>query len=163
MKIVWKPVHGFEGRYEVSNIGQVRSLVHRFGSRYVPRVLAQRLDTKGYVTVRLYDGDGKSVYAKVHRLVAFAFIPNHEKLLTVNHKDEVKTNNCVENLEWMTVYDNIAYSCAKDYVFVSPSGEEVHVHNLSKFCRDNKLTVSNMNKVHTGGRKQHKGWTKWAI
>ncbi|CAM0028572.1 HNH endonuclease [Vibrio phage D529] len=161
MTIEWRPVRGLEGRYEVSNTGLVRSLKNSYGKERV-LVLSQRLDGKGYPQVRLYTGsNGESVYPKVHRLVASHFLVNENNLATVNHIDEVKTNNNVSNLEWMSNEDNVAYSCAKSYKFTSPNGDLVVIHNLRKFCKDNNLTDANMNKVNSGERKQHKGWTKW--
>lgn len=106
-KEIWKPVAGYEGLYEVSSEGNVRSLKSgRWRNRR--KILTPRKIDNGYHLVALCkDGAGKQMY--VHRLVAQAFIPNPNNLETVNHKDEVKTNNNVSNLEWMTQKDNINY------------------------------------------------------
>lgn len=103
-KEIWKPVAGYEGLYEVSNEGNVRSLKSgRWRNRR--KILTPRKIDNGYHLVALCkDGTGKQMY--VHRLVAQAFIPNPNNLETVNHKDEVKTNNNVSNLEWMSHKDN---------------------------------------------------------
>ena len=94
----WKPIIGFEGRYLVSDSGQVWSL--RGG-----RALKPTIDKYGYEKVALYDGR-KGNHRTVHRLVAQAFIPNPNNLPTVNHINEDKTDNRVNNLEWASIADN---------------------------------------------------------
>ena len=101
MKEIWKPIEGT--RYEVSNTGKIRSLDYKRSGKI--RELKPAADPKGYMkTMLLINGKNKTV--KVHRLVAKAFIPNPDNLPQVNHKDGDKRNNCVENLEWITNYDN---------------------------------------------------------
>ena len=99
----WKAIAGYEGLYEVSDQGRVKSL--KYGKE---KILKPQKNRGGYLKVVLYkDGHAKTV--KVHRLVAEAFIPNPNNLETINHKDEVKTNNAVSNLEWMSQKDNNNY------------------------------------------------------
>ena len=102
---IWKPIEGYEGFYEVSNCGRVKSVEHviirRNGS---PRPIREKLIhssmlPNGYLHVTLYK-DCKQKHFHVHRLVAKAFIPNPNNLPEINHKDEYKTNNHVDNLEW---------------------------------------------------------------
>ena len=101
----WRPIPGYEGLYEVSNDGQVRSLF-----RY-KKVLKPHL-RNGYHNFQLFkDKVGK--YIGAHRLVAMAFIPNPDGLPFVNHKDECRTNNSVENLEWCTPEYNFMYGTAR--------------------------------------------------
>lgn len=100
----WKPIEGYGGKYEVSNLGRVRQ-----GEKSVN----QYKDGKGYLRVSLYK-DGAERNVKVHRLVALAFIPNPENLPMVNHKDEVKTNNRVDNLEWCDNKYNCNYGTIKE-------------------------------------------------
>lgn len=115
MEEIWKPIKGFEGHYEVSNYGRIRSLdyysVMRDGRRKTVkgRIMSQIPDRYGYPCVNLYDENHKMKHLTVHRLVAIAFIPNPNNLPVINHKDEDKTNNCVENLEWCTVKYNVNY------------------------------------------------------
>ena len=102
----WKPVEGYEGRYEVSNFGRVRSFAQdsRGG-----KIKAGHPTHKGYRHILLYDGRGGKRWYPIHRLVAAAFLPNPGNLPQVNHKDEVKTNNRVDNLEWYTNDYNMNY------------------------------------------------------
>lgn len=120
VEVVRKSVKGYEGYYEVDQFGRVYSLdrtifVNGNGRQYnkplKSRQLKQGLHTKGYKTVALTkDGKTKSLF--VHRLVAEAFIPNENNLPMVNHKDEDRTNNFVENLEWCTASYNRTYGNA---------------------------------------------------
>ena len=106
----WRPIEGYEGLYEVSNTGQVRSL-DRYDNRNCFRkgkVLSPIKDTDDYLKVNLYC-NGKNKKCLVHRLVALTFIPNPDGLPQVNHKDEDKTNNSVDNLEWCTEKYNCNY------------------------------------------------------
>ena len=108
---MWKDVVGFEGCYQVSSAGDVRSL-ERLNSRgYFQRgrILTPRIEGGGYKFVTLHNGE-KITKFKVHRLVALHFIPNPEKKPCVNHKNGVKTDNSVDNLEWCTYGENKSHS-----------------------------------------------------
>lgn len=98
---IWKDVPGFPG-YQVSNAGRVRSFY---------RVLAPD-SVKGYYRVRLYK-DGRVSRIYIHRLVAMVFVPNPDALPQINHKNEIKTDNRPENLEWCTAKYNVNYGTAK--------------------------------------------------
>lgn len=106
MEEIWKDIDGYEGLYQVSNIGRVRSL--KFGKI---KVLKQEIIKKGYKRVHLLKNRKMKGYL-VHRLVAEAFIPNNNNLPCVNHKDEDKTNNRIENLEWCDIKYNANYGTA---------------------------------------------------
>ena len=118
MEEIWKAVEDYEGIYEVSNLGRVRSLdqlvsyTSRWGTvAYRPtkgKVLTQRRMRNGYMGV-LFKVQGHTEMKLVHRLVAAAFVPNPQNLETVNHKDEDKQNNRADNLEWMSRADNVRY------------------------------------------------------
>ena len=99
MKEVWKDIAGYDGFYMVSNTGKVMSVGGRCGTSRNPLMLKQSANHDGYLKVRLLY-NGKDVTAKVHRLVAEAFIENSDGKETVNHKDGNKQNNHVDNLEW---------------------------------------------------------------
>lgn len=110
-KEIWKDIKGFEGLYQISNMGNVKSLsrIKRNGRGYrtVPeRILKPVDDSHGYLKVNLYK-DGKRKTHKVHRLVAQAFCENQMGYNEVNHIDEDKTNNCAKNLE----YCSRSYNC----------------------------------------------------
>lgn len=115
----WRPVVGYEGLYEVSNLGRVRSLditriqLSRKGNPFKRRICGHILkagynSVTGYLYVNLWNRIGHTY--RVHRLVAMAFIPNPYNLSDVNHKDENKLNNRVDNLEWCTKQYNLTYN-----------------------------------------------------
>lgn len=107
----WKVVRGYEGLYEVSDLGRIRSLgricnaKNGSKSRKRDRILTQEITVFGYCRVRLFSSDGKSKHYATHRLVAEAFLGNVEGM-EINHKNEIKTDNRVENLEIVTSREN---------------------------------------------------------
>ena len=106
MNETWKDVIGYEGLYQVSDLGRVRSL--KYGK---VRILKPRNNGRSYLKVALYRNEQmRNVY--VHRLVAETFIPNPLSLPEVNHKDENKANNSADNLEWCTAEYNINFGTA---------------------------------------------------
>lgn len=104
---IWNNIEGYEGLYQVSNLGRVKSLPDRY-YRKEGKILTNKVTAKGYCHLQL-SKNGVSKNYLVHRLTAEAFIPNPNNLPQVNHKDEDKTNNCVENLEWCDRKYNINY------------------------------------------------------
>ena len=100
---IWCPIKGYESQYQVSDQGRVKSL--KFGKE---RIRKQVRIPKGYLQVQLWK-NGEMKWYLVHRLVAQAFIPNPNNLPEVNHKDEDKENNSVQNLEWCDRKYNVNY------------------------------------------------------
>lgn len=107
---VWRDIQGYEGLYMVSSYGRVRGISNEPGRK--TGFMTLRRVPNGYVKVRLCK-NGVVVDRNVHRLVAVAFIPNPENLPQVNHKDEDKANNHVENLEWCDSKYNNNYGTKK--------------------------------------------------
>lgn len=110
----WRPVNGFDGKYEVSNYGRVRSIDHEVkslvGYRTVKgRILKQRVE-HGYCRVQLSISKYEHTHKQVHRLVAEEFVPNPDNKPEVNHIDGCKTNNFAENLEWVTSSENSVHA-----------------------------------------------------
>ncbi len=148
MKEVWKDVAGYEGLYQVSNKGNIRSLNHTVKNHfYKGRSIKQRLDSYGYLIVTLFKKGARKDY-KVHRLVAAAFIPNPNNYPTVNHKNEIKACNEVWNLEWMTVKDNNNYGSRRYRISVAQKGKprdyvkgEKNYFYGKRFCgKDNTMS-----------------------
>lgn len=116
----WLPIPGYEGYYEVSNTGKVKSLTRTITDSngrqvtYIGKEKIQKINN-GYYVVGLNKNGVKKIF-KVHRLVALAFIPNPKNLPIVNHKDENKLNNNINNLEWCTIEYNNNYGTKKDRI-----------------------------------------------
>lgn len=107
MEEAWKDIAGYEGLYQVSNFGRVKSLgrIDRFNKKWDARILIPHCVGKNYLAVGLCK-DGVVKSRRVHRLVAEAFIPNPQGKPQVNHKDGNKGNNFASNLEWSTNSEN---------------------------------------------------------
>ena len=111
---VFRDIPGYEGLYQVSNLGNVKSLGNGDNKNNVgkERMLKLQKDKDGYLTVFLSIHNYKRLH-KVHRLVALAFLPNPNNYPQINHKDKNKSNNNVDNLEWCTAQYNVDYSVSK--------------------------------------------------
>ena len=173
-QVVWRPVNGYEGRYDVSNSGIVRSLdvaVRCRGSGIRVnrgKLLPYRANNRGYLTVNLTKANITKSFL-VHRVVAEAFIPNGLALPQVNHKDGNKSNNDVSNLEWVTDNENKAHSSiavggtqrpkkAVKVISVA-SGKEMIFDGLREAERALSLDHKCSLKVLQGKQSVHKGYT----
>ena len=177
---IWKDVVGYEGYYQVSNLGRVRSLdrviTDKRGVVKNHKGFVKKLTpgNHGYMTAEL-SRDGKHTRCLVHRLVAEAFIPNKENLPSINHKDENKHNNHVGNLEWCTHKYNNGYGTAPDrtrdkirelgqmraVVQLSLSGEKINEYeSISDASRKTGVSLHGIWKAANGGYNAHGKWVR---
>lgn len=110
---IWKDISGYEGMYQISNRGRIKSF-REWKRASCPKeyFLKPSPNNRGYLNVTLYKSGTKKKYL-VHRLVAEAFIPNPQNLPHINHIDENTKNNAAENLEWCTPQYNNCYGTAR--------------------------------------------------
>lgn len=136
MQEIWKDIKGYEGLYQVSNLGRVKSLTRKVktfnGVRTSKGQLLKPLKTnRGYYRVDLRQNQTNK-YVAIHRLVAEAFVPNPNNYHIVNHKDSNQTNNNADNLEWCTQSYNVkyAYKCgnAKPTAGCFKKGHNTHTY-----------------------------------
>jgi hypothetical protein len=119
----WKPIKGYEGLYEISNIGNVASL--NYCGTKNRKNLKYKEQAMGYCTVGL-SKDGKAKTFLVHRLVAEHFVPNPNGFPIVNHKDENKSNNRADNLEWCTYEHNNNHGTKKERISQKLKGKGIN-------------------------------------
>lgn len=173
---VWSPIKNYEGLYEVSNMGRVRSLDRKQSRAIVGletyvkkgRVLSPRLQRQGYQLVALFK-KGEREDKLIHRIVAESFIPNPLKKETVNHKDNVKGNNVVNNLEWATQSENSKH--AFENGFNSNKGEknpsrklnskEVRRIKMALGCGMSARELGNIYNVHKSTIKSIRTGRNW--
>lgn len=175
-KEVWKDVVGYEGFYQVSNLGRVKSVDRLINGRYAGhktkakgKLLKTFTNKTGYVRVALHINQRVNKFS-VHRLVAMAFIPNPENKPQVNHIDETRNNNNVDNLEWATEKENSNYGTrpekisklkSKPVISVSEGGLMRWFKSATDAAKVLNVQNKNITKVlygtrqHTGGYKFH--------
>lgn len=157
----WTDIKDYEDTYQVSSLGRVRN-------KNTHRILTHGLNKNGYHRVNLYNESGmKSKF--VHRLVAEAFIPNTDNKPEVNHIDEDKNNNSVDNLNWMTRSENVNYGTRNERVSTIQSipiiatdiktGESREFYGTNECARQLSLDSGNICKVLKGRLTQFKGYT----
>jgi hypothetical protein len=181
---IWKDINGYEGYYQISNKGNVRS-VDRFDGVHdrTGTVIKQNLKSNGYLQVGLRKHNQRK-YIGVHRLVAIHFIDNPENKPQVNHIDGNKQNNTVENLEWVTQEENQQHAIrtglrknvrrrenhpfygkfganshsAKPVVRVDPVTGETKLYKAKILAGDDGFDVTSISKCCHGKLKTHKGY-----
>lgn len=137
MQEIWKDIVDYEGKYQISNLGRVKTLgricenvgKNQFSSYITKRTIPEKILSvfgNRYLKVALFK-NGKRKYYSVHRLVAEAFIPNPNNLPIVNHKDEDKTNNRMDNLEWCTYKYNANYGTRNNKIYNKTSFRKGHI------------------------------------
>ena len=173
MDEIWKDIKGYEGIYQVSNIGRVRSLDRwTEGNKCMFKRgrIIKPFDNKGYNNTSLSRGGVNKTFA-THRLVADAFVPNPYNLPCVNHKDGHKRNNVVENLEWVTYSQNTQHAIRLGLIDVESSKEygkqSVEVIGHPLMCIDSgevfECQQDAVRRLHSGfmistiGRRSHEG------
>lgn len=133
---VWKDIPGYEGKYQVSNLGNVKSLLAWNGryKRHIRRekLLKQRIAKCGYSYCVLCDFDGGKKAVRCHRIVAKTFVPNPENKAEVNHINGIKTDNRVENLEWCSTSENQSHAVANGLKKTKPVLQYDRQGNLVK-------------------------------
>ena len=143
---IWKDIEGYEGKYQVSNLGRVKSI--RYGKE---KILSPSISNQGYIQVNLCK-NGKQKWCLIHRLVALAFIPNPNNLPQINHRDEDKTNNKVENLEWCDHKYNNNYGTRIQRVVEKTSKPVLQFTKLGEFIQKWKsLTDVHINLGYSQG------------
>lgn len=153
---IWKDIPGYEGLYQVSNLGRVKSLHYRNKYSKKEQILKSRNNGDGYLSVIL-----KNKKKYIHRLVAETFISNSNNFSEINHKDENKANNCIDNLEWCTRKYNCNYGTKnervgkkviqydkkmnkiKEYKTISEASRETNIFNssISAVCKGKRKTA----------------------
>lgn len=158
----WKDVPDYEGIYQVSNLGNVRSR---------NKTLTPGIATNGYPLVTL-SKNGKTKSFTVHKLVALAFIPNPNNLKCINHKDECRTNNRVDNLEWCDYRYNNAYGTRLLREIMTKSrkveqfknGRLVRVWSSTREAHRNGFRSGCISLCCNGHRHSHKGYEwRWSL
>lgn len=153
---VWKDIKGYEGRYQVSNMGRVKSL--NYHRERKEKLLNPSEDSYGYLIVLLYK-DGKRKLAKVHRLVAETFLNNPDNLPSINHKDENKKNNCANNLEYCSIGYNNRYSKEVPVVQCDRSGNIIRAwHSIKEASEGTTAKRSNIGACCRGEVKSAGGY-----
>lgn len=153
MQEIWKDIAGYDGKYQVSNFGNVRT--DNYKNKGIKRYLTRTHNPTGYVQVAL---NSKPHY--VHRLVAEAFIPNPEGLPCVNHIDEIKDNNCADNLEWCDYSYNLGYNghnANKKIMAVKEDGTVEHYRSRKEACEKLGLNQSSLSRALKGKVDTYKG------
>lgn len=171
MEEIWKDIPDFEGYYQASNLGRVRSV-----DRYVKykdtndvalrrgKILSPKTSNKGYLEVTLMK-EGKYYYKRVHQLIASAFLPNPNGYKSINHINEIKTDNRVSNLEWCTVkYNKEAYTQSRITIFqYTLQGKLLKIwHSITKAAENIGMDKTGIQHCCNGNKLKTYGGYIWS-
>lgn len=163
MEEIWKDVVGYKGYYQVSNLGRVRSLdrIASNGRKIKGKILSTKVNTPPYYPRVSLSVNGKMKLVQVHRLVAQAFVynPDPEHKTQVGHKDESRTNNRADNLEWVTPKENSNMPLHRERVSKANEGKVLSAETKSKISLSQKGKYKGeknpfYNKHHTNETKK---------
>ena len=163
MEEIWKDVVGYEGYYQVSNLGRVKSLdrISSNGRKIKGKILSTKVNTPPYYPRVSLSVNGKMKLVQVHRLVAQAFVynPDPEHKTQVGHKDESRTNNRADNLEWVTPKENSNMPLHRERVSKANEGKVLSAETKSKISLSQKGKYKGeknpfYNKHHTNETKK---------
>ena len=141
---IWKPIKGFEDRYEISNYGNVKTLTrevveHRRTYIRKGKILNKYYNPDGYYAIKLYKGDATFKNTTAHRLVAETFLENPNNYLEINHKDGDPSNNYIENIEWCSKEQNVKH--AYDTGLKNPDNYKGESCTFSKLNTEQVLAI----------------------
>lgn len=161
MKEIWKDIKGYEGLYQISNLGRVKSLPRAYRCVFSTKEIIMKPSTNiaGYLQINL-NSEGNLKNYKIHRLVAEAFIPNPENKPQVNHIDEDKTNNLASNLEWVTAKENNNHGTRNCRISKSVACSNGIIYSsITEAAQSLGLHTGHISKVCKGIRKSTCGYT----
>jgi len=151
MEEIWKDIDGYNGLYQISNYGRVKSLIKHNGTD--ERILKPIKNLNGYLQVNLSKKGKLNIYS-IHRLVAQAFIPNDDLLKTeINHKDENKINNNVNNLEWVDHKSNMNYGTRNERSSKSQINNPKRSKQVNQYSLDGKTLIKTFPSIRQIGRE----------
>ena len=164
---IWKDIPGYEGTYQVSNFGNIKRI--SISNRpHLNGIIRQWKTKDGYTMVSLRDSRCRRKGLLVHRLVAFSFVDGYTDNMQVNHKNEIKSDNRAENLEWVTSIQNLSYGTRKDRVILALSKPVVSIKNGVEKRYTGIKDASRQTGVHTAnicavlrGKRHHAGGYVW--
>lgn len=146
MKEIWKDIKNYEGLYQISNTGKVKRLskiiLGKNGTKQLikEKIMNGSITFNGYVRVGL-SKNGKVTKIRIHRLVAETFIPNPNNLKQINHIDGDKTNNNINNLEWVTPSENIKHAY-RNKLIIAPKGKKSSLYGKRNgLCKNSKKVI----------------------
>jgi hypothetical protein len=147
MKEIWKDIKGFEGIYQISNLGRLKSFIRDKNGF----VLSLKNSKGGYLSFVLIDRE-RCMSVKIHRLVAEHFLSKREGKTQVNHKDMNKQNNIVTNLEWVTSKENMKHAASNNPAFLEGmiSKNKYGCNGILQFTSDGEFVSSYANAVEAG-------------